>query len=127
MQQLQQPLERDGRGRARVGVAVVQPRLHRLEVPVAEVVEGEVVQLVHRVREVELVEVALDRAAASARAARGSTAPRATTAAPPAAAPSHAVTIRRAAFHSLFESFPPSSIAEYEKRTSCVSEFFSSP
>ena len=43
------------------------------------------------------------------------------------AAPSHAVTIRRAAFQSLFESFPPSSIAEYEKRTSCVSEFFSSP
>ncbi len=35
--------------------------------------------------------------------------------------------MRRAAFQSLFESFAPSSIAEYENRTSCVSEFFSSP
>ena len=50
-----------------------------------------------------------------------------TTAARPAAAPSHAVMISRAAFQSLFESLRPSSIAEYEKRTSCVSEFFISP
>jgi hypothetical protein len=35
--------------------------------------------------------------------------------------------MRRAAFQSLFASLPPSSIAEYEKRTSCVSEFFISP
>ena len=37
------------------------------------------------------------------------------------------MTIRRAAFHSLFESFAPSSIAASEKRTSCVSEFFIRP
>jgi hypothetical protein len=60
MQQRQQPLERGRRGRARVGVSFVQPRLDRLGVPVAEVVERQVVQLVDQVREVELVEVALD-------------------------------------------------------------------
>ena len=48
VQQRQQPLERRGRRRARVGVAVVEARLDRLEVPVAEVVEGEVVELVRR-------------------------------------------------------------------------------
>ena len=45
-------------GRPRVGVAVVEARLDRLEVPVAEVVEGEVVELGDDVREVELGEVA---------------------------------------------------------------------
>ena len=40
VEQLQQPLERGERGRLRVGVAVVEPRLDRLGVPVAEVVEG---------------------------------------------------------------------------------------
>ncbi len=44
-----------------------------------------------------------------------------------ASAPSQAVTISRAAFQSLLESFEPSSIAESEKRTSCVSEFFIRP
>ena len=127
MQQLQQPLERRGRRRARIGVAVVQPRLDRLEVPVAEVVERQVVELVHRVREVELVEEAPrpalrlrqpreDPALLERRRPLGRRGALAT-----------AVTISRAAFQSLFESFPPSSIAEYEKRTSCVSEFFSSP
>src|SRR5436305_265863 len=43
-----------------IDVVRLEPRLDRLEVPVAEVVEGEVVQAVDRVREVELVEVALD-------------------------------------------------------------------
>ena len=62
VQQLQQPLERGGRRRARVGVAVVEPRLDRLEVPVAEVVEGQVVELVGHVREVELAEQLLGRA-----------------------------------------------------------------
>ena len=61
MQQLEQPFERGRRGRARAGVAVVQPALDRLEVPVAEVVEGQVVELVRHVGEVELAEEALDR------------------------------------------------------------------
>jgi len=62
VQELQQPLERGGRSRARVGVAVVQPLLDRLGVPVAEVVEGQVVELVDEVREIELAEKALGRA-----------------------------------------------------------------
>ena len=49
MEQLQQPLERGGRCRERVGVAGVDARLDRLEVPVAEVVEGDVVELVDEV------------------------------------------------------------------------------
>src|SRR5436190_85913 len=62
MKELQKALETRGRGRDRIGVAGVQAGLDRLEVPVAEVVEGEVVELLHQVREVELVEVPLDRA-----------------------------------------------------------------
>ena len=62
MQQLEQALERRERGRARVRVARVQARLDRLGVPVAEVVEGQVVELARRRAEVELVEVRLDRA-----------------------------------------------------------------
>src|SRR5581483_143371 len=53
VQQLQQPLEGCERGRPRIPVAVVQPRLDRLRVPVAEVVEGEVVQELRDLREVE--------------------------------------------------------------------------
>ena len=44
MEELQQPLERGERRRGRVRVATVQPRLDRLGVPVAEVVEGQVVE-----------------------------------------------------------------------------------
>ena len=53
MQQRQQPLERGERGGDRRLVAVVEPRLDRLGVPVAEVVEGQVVERVGDVREVE--------------------------------------------------------------------------
>ena len=49
MQQLQEPLERRARGRERIRVVLVEPRLDRLEIPVAEVVEGEVVELLHQV------------------------------------------------------------------------------
>src|SRR5689334_6310203 len=57
MQELQQPLERGERGRLNVGLT--EARLDRLEVPVAEIVEGQVVELADEVREVELGEVAL--------------------------------------------------------------------
>ena len=53
MEQRQQPLERRERRRRRVLVALAQPRLDRLGVPVAEVVEGEAVERLDRVREVE--------------------------------------------------------------------------
>src|SRR3954471_4440688 len=60
MQQLQQPLECGKRRRLRFGVVLEEPRLDRLEIPVAEVVEGKVVQASDGVREVIGVEVALD-------------------------------------------------------------------
>ena len=53
MQEREQALERRERGRDRRLVAVVQPRLDRLGVPVAEVVEGEVVERRRRLGEVE--------------------------------------------------------------------------
>ena len=84
VEQLQQPLERGERRRLGVGVAGVEPRLDRLQVPVAEVVEGQVVELVDEVGEVELGEVAARPRAGSARGARGSSAPRSPAAAPPA-------------------------------------------
>jgi hypothetical protein len=60
VQQLQQPLECRERRRARVGVAFVEAGLDRLRVPVAEVVERQVVELAREVREVELAEQALE-------------------------------------------------------------------
>ena len=45
MQQPQQTLEGGNGGRARVGVAVIEARLHRFRVPVAKVVERQVVEL----------------------------------------------------------------------------------
>ena len=59
MQELQQPLQRRDRGGSCVLVAVVEAPLHGLGIPVAEIVEGEVVELVHHVREVELSEESL--------------------------------------------------------------------
>src|SRR5206468_11591591 len=58
VQQLEQPLERGERRRLHVGL--IQPRLDRLEVPVAEVVEGQVVEPLDGVREVERIQVLLD-------------------------------------------------------------------
>ncbi len=53
MQEREEPLERRERGRAGVVVAVVEPLLDRLGVPVAEVVEREVVEDTGRGGEVE--------------------------------------------------------------------------
>src|SRR5581483_11375080 len=60
VQQREQPLERGERGSGRGGVARVQPRLDRLRIPVAEVVEDEVVERLDQVREVEAREQLLD-------------------------------------------------------------------
>ena len=60
MQELEQPLERRRRRGSRVHVALVEAPLHRLGVPVAEVVEGQVVQLVDEMGEVELVQQPLE-------------------------------------------------------------------
>ena len=49
MKELQEVLEARGRGRDCIGVADVEAGLDRLEVPVAEVVEGEVVELLYEV------------------------------------------------------------------------------
>src|SRR6188508_783300 len=53
MEQSEEPLEGGERGRDRRRIAVVEPRLDRLRVPVAEVVEGEVVEGGRRLGEVE--------------------------------------------------------------------------
>src|SRR5262245_24777666 len=58
MEQREQPLER-GEGR-RTHLRLAQARLDRLAVPVAEVVERQVVETVDRVREVECAEVDVD-------------------------------------------------------------------
>ena len=62
MEELQQPLERRTGRRQRVGVSGVEALLDGLEVPVAEVVERQVVELADEVGEVELGEVRLARA-----------------------------------------------------------------
>ena len=60
MQQLEEPLECRARCRDRIRVTLVDARLDRLEIPVAKVIEGEVVELLDEVREVERVQVRLD-------------------------------------------------------------------
>ena len=82
MEQLEEPLER--RERRRAHVLLGEPRLDRLEVPVAEVVEREVVEPLDAVREVEGARGRPRTRRASRRCARGSSAPRPTTAARPA-------------------------------------------
>jgi hypothetical protein len=62
MQQLQEPLERRGRRRDGIRIVLVDPGLDRLQIPVAEIVEGDVVELLDEVREIERIEVRLDRA-----------------------------------------------------------------
>ncbi len=91
MQQRQQPLERGERGRARVLVAVVESRLDRLRVPVAEVVERQVVERGRpRARSRTPRDPPRPRRAPR-RSARGSSAPR-----PSGAAPRHRLRPARA-------------------------------
>ena len=128
MQERDQPLERCERRRARVGIPLVEPRLDRLRVPVAEVVEREVVEAFTACRELETREiVARPRArAASMRAedpalldSRGPRLggerlrPARARAAPRSRACSRACA-------------PPRSLPT-EKRTSCVDDIFSRP
>src|SRR5205085_8317304 len=51
------PLERRRGGREHVSLAVVEPGLDRLEIPVAEVVERQVIQLADEMSEAERLEV----------------------------------------------------------------------
>ncbi len=60
VQEREEPLERAERGRDRRLVAVVEARLDRLRVPVAEVVEREVVERRRRLGEVEARPCVLD-------------------------------------------------------------------
>ena len=53
MQELEEPRQRCERGRARVTVALVKPGLDRLQVPVTEVVEGDPIERLRHVGEVE--------------------------------------------------------------------------
>ena len=75
MQELHQPLERGQRGGAGVGVAAVEPRLDRLGVPVAEIVEREAVQGVHGAGEARTPRALLELGA-RLRFGPGSSAPR---------------------------------------------------
>ena len=111
----------------RVCVAVVETRLDGLEVPVAEVVEREVVELVHRMREVERVEVALDRALRLREAREDPALLQRLQAAPRRSLPRTRSRSAAPRSTACSRACSPSSIAAYEKRTSCVSEFFSSP
>ena len=112
VEEREQPLERGERGGAAVLVAVVQARLDRLGVPVAEVVEGEVVERAGRGGEVEARPRLLDRRRAPtssrARIHRSSSDAGARA---PASTPSVCWRISRATFQSLFASLRPSSIA----------------
>ena len=111
MEQLQEPLERGERRGTRVLVAAVEPRLDRLCVPVAEVVEREVVERARRRRELELRDRRSRARPGPRRCGRGSNAPRDRAAAPRAASSPALARISRATFQSLFASFAPSSIA----------------
>ena len=68
MEQLEQPLERTESGRAGILIALVEARLDRLQVPIAEVVEGEAVQGLRHMGEVERAEIGLNRRADSVEA-----------------------------------------------------------
>ena len=123
MQQRQQPFECRERRGAHVGLA--QARLDRLEVPVAEVVEREVVEPVDRVREVEACEIVLELRAGRVDAGEdpalldrrrpGRAGRRASHEQQPARVPE---LVRELA--ALFDRL-------LENRTSCVDDIFSSP
>ena len=125
VQEREQALERGERGRGRVLVAVAEPRLDRLGVPVAEVVEGEPVERLHGVREVERGPAPARARPASRRGARGSSAPRARAAARPARR--RCWSRSRETFQSLFASLRPSSSGPSAKRTSWVEDILSRP
>ena len=127
MQQREQPLERGERRGLRVLVAGVEPRLDRLRVPVAEVVEGEVVGPLDRVGEVERGEVGLQLGARRVDAGDDPALLERRAAAAPASTPSACVSRSRDTFQSLFASRRPSSIGCVEKRTSWPDDIFRSP
>ena len=109
MKQPEQPLQRREGRRLRVGVAVVQPGLDRLGVPVAEVIEDQVVEAVGDLGERE----ARQASSMSARALEPREDPRSSTSRGRhiGVAPSVAERTSRDTFQSLFASRRPSSIA----------------
>ena len=127
MQEREQPLERRQRGRDRRRVAVVEPRLDRLRVPVAEVVEREVVERRRRLGEVEACPRVLELGTRGVEAREDPALLEVARLELPASTPSAFWRMSRATFQSLIASLRPSSIAPYEKRTSCVDEIFKSP
>ena len=113
--------------RALGGILRVEPRLGRLEVPVADVVPDEPVERLDRGGEVVGVDQPRDllhRAIEPRQHPAVGGVPRR---AAPAATSSALVRIRRPAFQSLFVRPRPSSIMPSAKRTSCVELILSSP
>ena len=126
MEEREQPLERGERGRDRVRVRLVEARLDRLRVPVAEVVEREVVEDRRGGREVETAEALLELGPRGVEPGED-----------PAllelpgrclrwTSPAFA-RISRATFQSLIASRRPSSIESNEKRASWVEVTLSEP
>ena len=111
MEEREQALERGERGRDGSLVAVVQPRLDRLGVPVAEVVEREVVERRRRLGEVEAAPGVLELGASRVEAREDPALLEALRRRPPASTPSAFCRISRATFQSLIASLRPSSIA----------------
>ena len=127
MEQGEQPLERRERRRDRGGVVGVEPRLDRLGVPVAEVVEGQVVERVGGMREVEARQQLLEL---GARLVDPADDPALLERLGPELGldrrrPSGGSAARRS--RACSRASPPSSIAPQLKRTSCVEEIFSRP
>ena len=126
VEKLEQALERGERGRPRVLVAAVEPRLDRLCVPVTEVVEREAVEPPDRAREVVLRDIALELGRVASMRARIQRSSTSRGLASGVVSPALA-RISRATFQSLFARLRPSAIGPTEKRTSCVDDIFRSP
>ena len=126
MEQLEQALQRRKRGRAGVGITVVEPRLDRLRVPVAEIVEREAIQRVCAGGELESAPELLELGSRGIETgedplflqSRGRSSGQASAA---------FARISRATFQSLFANLRPSSMKPTEKRTSWVDDIFRSP
>ena len=127
MEEGEQALERGERGGARRGLVLVEPRLDRLGVPVAEVVEREVVEHVRRGREVERAPTPPRPAPARDRSGPGSSAPRARSARRPARCPRRSGGSAARRSRACSRACGPPRSRPGEKRTSWVDEILSSP
>ena len=126
----ERPLEHEEQVRGGRLVAVVEPRLDDLQVPVAELGPEEAVELERGVGEVVAVEVGADLGDGALEPGRGSSGPPASRAAAAGFAPvaSAALSrISREAFHSLFARSRPCSTLASLKRTSWLEDIASRP